>query len=177
MGKETAFGSEKGYRDYGKIGKDLGLRNDVEGIRQILTTMYGPDPVAAQRSAAIVQHCSDANPTLFESLFDEMIKVLEAPSHSSGLRVVYRALEKLEIPDDYQGPIIDSAFNHLMDPKTPIAGKVFSMSVIANHLDRYPELKSEFGLILSDLYPLGSAGVKARIRSINNKMRLELELC
>ncbi len=174
MGKETAFGSEKGYRDYGKVGRDLGLNNDVEAVRQILNTMCGPDPVEAQRSSAIVQHCSDANPKLFSSLFEEIIRVLENPSHSSALRVLYRAVEKLEIPEDFQGPIIDHAFKHLIDPKTPIAGKVFSMSVIANHLNQYPELRSEFGLILSDLYPLGSAGVKARIRNISKKHNLDI---
>lgn len=174
--KETAFGAEKNYRDYAQVGKELGRSRDIDAIREHVQTVLGDNIPESQRSAAILQHCSDVDVSLFEPFFPELFQILESPIHPSGPRITFRILEKISIPEEHLGRAVDLSFQYLTDHNSAVAEKAFAMGVIAGQLDRFPELKNEFALICEGLYPTGSAGVKSRIRNINKRKGLGLEL-
>lgn len=174
--KDTAFGSDRSYRDYVEQGQLIGRNRDQQAILTHLKTMLGPDIPQAQRSSAILQHCSDVDITLFEPVVDELIKVLKNPVHNSGGRAIFRILERLEIGENHLGTVIDLAFKYLVDHQTAIAEKAFAMGTIANQLKHFPELKNELAIVCADLYPNGSAGIKSRIRAINKRHNLEMNL-
>ncbi len=174
--KETAFGSDKSYRDYVEQGKRIGQSGNQEEIREHLETMLGPDIPQAQRSSAIMQHCSDVDITVFEPVVEGLIKVLENPVHNSGPRAVFRILERLQIDDAHLGTVVDLAFTYLTNHQSAIAEKAFAMGTIAKQLKHFPELKNELAIVCADLYPNGSAGIKSRIRAINKRHNLEIDL-
>jgi hypothetical protein len=53
-----------------------------------------------------------------------------------------------------------------MDPKEPIAVRVFSMSVLANITRHEPDLKKELRIIIEDQLPFASAGFRARAKKV-----------
>ena len=174
--KDTAFGSDKSYRDYVEQGKLIGKGGDQIAILSHLKTMLGSDIPQAQRSSAIMQHCSDVNVTLFEPVVVELIKVLENPVHNSGPRAVFRILERLEIEEAHLGTVIDLAFKYLTNHQSAVAEKAFAMGTIAKQLKHFPELKNELALVCMDLYPNGSPGIKGRIRAINKRHDLQMSI-
>lgn len=174
--KETAFGSDQSYRDYAAQGRLIGNAKNHQAILLHLKNMLGPDIPSAQRSSAIMQHCSDIDITLFEHVVPELIKVIENPVHNSGPRVVFRILERLKIVEDHLGSVVDLAFKYLIDHNSAVAEKAFAMGTIAKQLKHFPELKNELALVCTDLYPNGSSGIKARIRAINKRHDLGMSL-
>jgi len=101
------------------------------------------------------------------------MKVLEKNVHPAGPRFTFRVLSEVEIKPDLQGEAIDRAFKFLADASTPIAVKVFAMSVIANHLPQYPELKGELEAILRKDLIGASPGYRSRAKSIAKQYGLK----
>jgi hypothetical protein len=173
--KETAFGGSISYTELTEIGKKLGENPDIELIREQLQLMAAQDTVQSQRAAAIIFHCADVNPKIFERFMPEMLAVLEKPIHDSGPRTIFRILEsELNIDEAYAGKLIDLAFKYLQDPKSAIAIKVFSMTFIANQLLTYPDLKHELESTLSAQMELGSAGFRNRASKLAEKFGLDI---
>ena len=73
-----------------------------------------------------------------------------------------RALQYVDIPEKYQGKILDVCFRLLKSSDEPIAVKAFSMTVIFNLSKKYPDIIPELRATIKALMPNGSAGIKSR---------------
>ena len=102
------------------------------------------------------------HPELIQPYLNKFIECLKNPSHDAVARNILRILEDIDIPDDLTGPIFDISFSMLMDPKKPIALRVFSMTVLFKIAEPYPELLAELKAAIEEFLPHGSAGFKSR---------------
>ena len=103
----------------------------------------------------------------FTQTLERMMNNLKKPNpHDAVKRNSIRLMHEIELPEAYHGEIMDMCFTYLESPKESLAVKVFSMSVIANLARYYPEIKPELKLIIEDLLPHQSAGVKSRAKKV-----------
>lgn len=175
--KETAFTSSISYRELAQIGRKLAQSKNTKEIASYLRDMKSDDVIAVQRSAAVIANASDIDTELFKDFIADFIQIIERNAHRSAPRTIFRILEKLDhIPEDSLGPVVDISFRYLNDPKKSIAEKVFAMTVIANQLNRFPELKYELEASLSAQFHTGSAGFKSRANNIAAKYDLKLRI-
>ena len=123
-----------------------------------------------QRAAWVVNFCAEAHPELFEPYLGEMIANLRKDVHDAVKRNTVRMLQNYEVPDECIGELADCCFEFLGSNDTAIAIKVFSMTVLSNIVERYPELKNELKVLIEDQLPYGSAGFKSRGRKILLKL-------
>jgi hypothetical protein len=170
---KSAFDSNHTYRDYVEEGKRIGTERNQQEISHHLANMLVGEQIEAQRSSAITQHCSDVDVTLYQQHIAEMLSILENPVHPACPRAIFRIFERLEVPEKHLGKLIDLSFKYLSDSNSAIASIVFSLGTISKHLRKYPDLTNELKLILQDMYPRASAGVKSKIRAVVKKHKLE----
>jgi len=173
--KETAFNGEFSYRQLAEIGRNLAANADKEKIGYYLDMMKSDDSVAVQRASAIISNASDIEVQLFSEYIPDFVEILKSNSHRSAPRAIFRILERFHsISEEWLGQLIDISFQYLNDSEKSIAEKVFAMTVIANQIETYPDLKHELEASFTAQIQTGSAGFKNRARKIAAKYGLNL---
>jgi len=120
-----------------------------------------------QRAAWPVSYCVIANPHFINKHWKKLISNLKKPNlHDAVKRNSIRLLQDIEIPEKYQGELMDICFKYLGSPTEALAVKVFSMSVLGNLAKKYPEIKPELKLLIEDQLPNQSAGFISRGKKI-----------
>ncbi|MGB0882653.1 MAG: hypothetical protein ACPGSO_06835 [Vicingaceae bacterium] len=103
------------------------------------------------------------HPHLLFKYYPLLIDLLNLPNkHNAINRNIMRAFQFVEIPEEYEGEILDVSFKLLNSSSEPVAVKAFSMTVIYNLSKKYPEIKQELSASIEALMPNGSAGIKSR---------------
>lgn len=81
-------------------------------------------------------------------------------------RNTIRFLQDIQIPEKYQGTLMEICFKYLESPTEALAVKVFSMQVLDNLAKLYPEIKPELKLLIEEQLPNQTAGFKSRAKKI-----------
>ncbi|MCT4664491.1 MAG: hypothetical protein N4A45_04565 [Flavobacteriales bacterium] len=99
---------------------------------------------------------------------DVWIWSLEKLSNSSCKRSVLRVLtkKKRNFNEEQAGFLLDFCIRHFSNPFEEIAVVAHCMKITEYLLPRYPELAREVQLILEDLPPKDSAGVRLRTKQL-----------
>lgn len=147
-----------------KITKYIG--RDPERFQVLMDIFFGESYRLNQRSAWVINFCAEAHPDLFQPYLGKMIHNLRNDVHDAVKRNTLRMLQNYDVPEEYMGELADSCFEFLASNKEPIAIKVFSMSVLANIVEKFPELRNELQVLIEDQMPYGSAGFKSRGKKI-----------
>jgi len=137
--------------------------NSANKFAKLMFTFKEGPAVITQRAAWPLSYIGQNHPELLTPYYPLFINLLKQENkHNAINRNVLRALQNAQIPEDYQGAILDICFQLLNSPKEPIAVKIFSMSLIENLAKLYPEIIPELKMSIEALLPNSSAGVKSR---------------
>ena len=118
-----------------------------------------------QRAAWPVSYCVLAHPEFIKPHWSSLIKNLRKPGlHNAVKRNSIRLLQDIDIPKKYQGQIMDICFTYLQLPTEAVAVKAFSLSVLGNLAQQYPDIIPEIQLIIEEQLPHQTAAFKARAR-------------
>lgn len=175
MSKKTAFGGKNDYRVFKAEGTRIANTVDLVQLEQWIKKLNSEDSVVVQQAAAVCYAVGDISPGLFRKYQEVLIEVLKKNVHPAGPRFTFRLLTEIPIDEEYKGVIIDLSFKSLLNPSSPVAIKVFAMTVIANQLKQYPDLGAELEAALQLSYSNGSAGFKNRAIKIANAHGLKIE--
>lgn len=122
-----------------------------------------------QRAARAVSNCVIAHPDFIKNNFDNLIKNLHKPNlHNSIKRNSIRLLQHVEIPEKFQGEIMDICFKYIEAPEEAVAVKAFSLSVLANLSKFYPEIIPEIKFLINEISPHQTIAFKTRAKNILN---------
>jgi len=124
-----------------------------------------------QRAAWVVSHCAEKYPFLINKHLEPIVKNLQGPIHVAVKRNTLKLLQDIDLPLNLQGIAATVCFDFLLDPKEPIAIKVFSMQVVYNICEKEPDLADELKLVLEDLLPNASAGIRSRATKVLKKLQ------
>lgn len=139
-------------------------KNRFDDLMQIF---FSSDYRLNQRAAFAINICYDKKPDIITPYLEKLVKNLKRKGlHDAVKRNTVRILQFIELNEDLQGEIYDICFNYLTSKDEPIAVKAFSMRVLANVCQNYPELKNELIPIIEDMIPHGSSGIKNRGKKI-----------
>jgi hypothetical protein len=118
-----------------------------------------------QRSAWPVSYCVAAHPEFIKKHWSMLVKTLQKPNlHHAVKRNSVRFLQQTEIPEKYQGSIMDICFNYVASPTEPVATKAFSLTVLKNLSKQYPEILPEIKLLIEEQLPHQTAAFKSRAK-------------
>lgn len=123
-----------------------------------------------QRSAQVVNLCSQRNPELILPYLQKILINLYNPVPEAVVRNTLRILQFVEIPDDLKGIALELGFKFLDSRKAPVAIQVFAMSMIYNIAQKQPALGRELKIIIEDKMPYSSAAFRSRGTKILDKL-------
>lgn len=144
-----------------KIVKWIG--NDPERFKELVELFLANEYRVTQRAAWALSYCAEEHPELVKPYLGRFIKNLGREGlHDAVLRNTLRFLQFTEVPTKYLGELTNTCFRLLQDYNSPIAVKVFSMTVLLNICKREPGMKNELKLVVEDLLPNASSGLRNR---------------
>jgi len=132
--------------------------------------LTGNDP-HAHRAARVVSICSQNFPELlrpFSRLIISGLEVIQSFSVIRNLLKIYAEVP-VKITGKEKATLINLCFGYLADEKAPVAVKMFSMQILNNMSDEYPEIGRELYHIIEDQYSAAKPGFKSRARKILKK--------
>ena len=123
---------------------------------ELFTLFLQDEYRVTQRASWPLSYCVSANPVFINKQWKSLINNLKKPDLHNDI----------EIPEKYQGEIMNICFTYLESPTEALAVKAFSMTVLANLAKLYPEIKTELRLLIEDQYPNQTAGFKSRAKKV-----------
>ncbi|MGB0524209.1 MAG: hypothetical protein ACPGJS_14670 [Flammeovirgaceae bacterium] len=147
------------------------IGDDPTRFNALMDIFFGESYRLNQRAAWVMTHCTKNNQALITPYIERLVHNLKNDVHDAVKRNTVRLLQDYDVPDELLGELADVCFGFLASNKEPIAVKVFSMSVLANIVEKHPELKGELQVLIEDQLPYGSAGFKNRGKKVLEKLR------
>lgn len=128
------------------------IGNDSSRMKELMAIVLGDDELLAQRAAWPMSYVFEAYPALIKPYYKKLISLLKNPNqHPAIYRNILRGMQHLEIPEKWQGELIDICFGFIKSEVAPLAVRAFAITTAANICKPYPELKNELLLILNQL--------------------------
>lgn len=143
------------------------IGGDKHRFAELMKYFFSSDRITALNSSWIVSLCAEHHPPVITPWLSKMVNHAGKKNAFEFVkRNVVRSLQFISIPRPLQGRVSNLCFSFLQDPKEAIAVKAFSMTVLANIAGREPDLKREIKLVIEQMLPYGSAGIRARAKKV-----------
>jgi hypothetical protein len=127
-----------------------------------------------QRAAWPLSYCVRQHPELIAPYFKQLLDNLARKDiHVAVIRNTLRLLQDVNIPKRHEGRVMSVCFDLVQSVETPIAVKVFSMTVLANLAAAYPEIRGELKLIIEDQWEHATPAFRSRARKILKGMEVK----
>lgn len=146
------------------------LVQNPEYLTEYLQIIKQGKPGMSQRAAWALGHAGEIDKSLLLPHLDVLVSLLEKPKHDSVSRNIYRILQYMHIPEDFEGPVYDLCIRDLINPKQPVAVKCFGMTTAFNICKKYEDLQPELKMVIEENLENASAGYKSRARKILPKL-------
>lgn len=129
--------------------------------------MYDEEYRVVQRAAWPVSYCVEAHSALIHKHYENLVKKLREPGiPDAAKRNSTRLLQYVNIPEKWQGAIMDICFGYISIPGESIATRAFSMTVLANMAKQYPGIIPELKMIIEEQADNESPALKNRSKKI-----------
>ena len=120
-----------------------------------------------QRAAWPLSYCVRAHPQLISPYFKPLLENLARKDiHPAVIRNTVRLLQDVSIPKRYHGPVMNSCFEFLQSPETPIAIKAFSLTILGHLAADYPDIRGELKLIIEEQWDRSSPAIRSRAKRL-----------
>lgn len=118
-----------------------------------------------QRASWPISCCVIQHPHLINRHFGRLIKNLDrADIHNAVKRNTVRLLQAVNIPEKFQGAVMDTCFSYIASPDEAVAVKAFSLGVLKNLLKDFPEILPEIKLLIEERWDYETAAFKSRAK-------------
>lgn len=147
------------------------IGRDPHKFAQLADLLLSGSFQEAQRAAWPFFNCAEADPTLILPYLDKLVeKLKDNSSHPAVKRSIFRSLQFVEIPETLQAPLLNICIETLLNSKTPVAIKVFAMTVAYNISRHEQALLNELRIIIEDQMPYALPGFISRGNKILKAM-------
>ena len=153
---------ENSVRNIRRLARWVGA--DADRFAAAMRAVLGADIAVARRASWVVTLCVERFPFLAEPWLGEMLRTADVPDDALQ-RNMMRSFQFVRVPPRRQGRVFNTAFGLLTSPRTSIAARAFSITVLANIAEEQPDLARELLMVLEEMLaqPL-SAGILSRAR-------------
>ncbi|MFN6947272.1 MAG: hypothetical protein ACK4ND_20205, partial [Cytophagaceae bacterium] len=133
---------------------------------QLMDYFFEDDYTVAQRAAWVLRTLGDKNPSLLNPYLERMVQQLTKDVHNGVKRNTLALLQNYNLPEHLLGITTNSCFDLLSNKKSPVAIKVFAITVLANICKKEPDLFNELKITVEDQLPYSSPAFRSRARKI-----------
>ncbi len=138
---------------------------------ELMFLFLGDDKIITQRSGWPLSFAGIAHPKFIPKHIGKLVSNLKKKGlHDAVKRNTIRLLQEIQIPEKYQGDVMNICFDFLISPTEKPAIKAFSLTVLENLSKEHPEIKQELKTVIEDRWDYETAAFKARARKILKKL-------
>lgn len=146
-------------------------RRYAELMEIFFSDEFGKDRKLPMYAAWTMCHVVDAVPDLMQDYWSELIAHLNKEKlHPTEIRSIVRTWRNQSIPEKHKGTIVELCFQFLSDFECDVAVKVYAMTVLADQIKEYPDLRNEFIAAVEALLENAKPSIKARTRMVFKKI-------
>lgn len=134
-------------------------------LQELTGYLLGKDPLLKQRASWPLGYLDKR---LLAPYYSSLVQHLYADElHDAVYRNTLKIFEGMKvIPEEVEEALTDICFTLLDTSHTPIAVKVFSMTILEKITKKYPELSGELEMLIRNQLPYSSAGFQSRGKKI-----------
>ncbi len=137
----------------------------------LMKLFFKGDYRLTQHAAWPMSYCIRQHHFFVKPYFKKFIDQLaNQQSHPAARRNIVRLLQFVEVPKRYQGRLMDICFQFISDPEEAIAVKAFSLTILSNFGDTYPEILPEIKTVIEARWYVETPAFRSRARKILNKL-------
>ncbi|HSC54788.1 MAG TPA: hypothetical protein VLC98_14245 [Phnomibacter sp.] len=119
----------------------------------------------ALRAAWALSHVGETAPRLALPHLPALVDLIRRPNlHNGFVRSTLRLLQFAEIPEDLHGPVMNSCFRFIEEPKEKPAIKANAMTILHNLSKQYPEILPEIKAIIAERMDTETAAFRGRAK-------------
>jgi hypothetical protein len=134
--------------------------------KELVKLIFDQETNISMRSAWILSHVCVKEPDIVKPYLNQFLKYFRGKTpHPGTIRCILNCIEEIDIPEKYCGEIFDFCIGYAKSALMPHAVRAFSITILGNVCEKYPELKPEVDLILNELKTFPQpASIAVRIR-------------
>jgi hypothetical protein len=153
------------------------IGDDPVLFQKVLDFALEDKDVFAQRASRVIQLVAQDYPHLIKPHLNHII--VSFPDFQNGglKRNMLRLLSKYteELTEENHVILLDICLKYLLNSDEKPAIKVYSMDILYDISNRYPDLKKELISCIENQMPNASAGIKSRSKKMLKKLYKEIE--
>ncbi len=143
------------------------IGTDQKRFNQLLRLFLNDEYRVTQRASWALSYCAAAYPSFLKNKLGLLIDNLQKPGlHDAVKRNTVRILQDIDIPEKYQGKVMDICFNYTQSPTEAVAIKAFSLTILGNLAKLYPEILAEIKLVIEEQLPHETTAFKSRAKRL-----------
>jgi hypothetical protein len=142
------------------------IGNSKERFAQLMKLFFESEYRVTQRAAWPMSYCVRKHPQLIRPYFKKLLNKLGNPGeHDAVIRNIVRLLQEVDIPEEFHGRVMTHCFNFIQSNETAVAIKAFSLTILKNLSQKYPEIIPEIKTIIEERWEYETAAFRARAKS------------
>jgi hypothetical protein len=143
------------------------IGDDQMRFAELINLFFKGEYRITQRAAWPLSYCVRRHPELIRPYFKLLLDNLARKDiHIAVIRNTVRLLQDVSIPKRYHGRVMSICFEFIQSPKTPIAVKAFSLTILSKLSKAYPEIHGEMRLIIEEQWEHATPAFRSRAKRV-----------
>ncbi len=141
--------------------------NNKKRFNELFDLFLNNEYRVTQRAAWPLSCSAIVHSGLMKNNFEKLINNLNQPNlHDAVKRNTVRLLQQIEIPEKYEGEVMNICFQYVESPKEAVAIKAFSLTILSKLAKKFPEILPEIKLLIEEQAGQQSAAFKSRSKQL-----------
>jgi hypothetical protein len=170
MHLEKLLAEEHSKKQCDRIVQYIG--RDKLRFAELMRLFFKGEYRVTQRAAWPLSYVVRRHPELITPYFGKLLDNLDKGGlHIAVVRNTIRFLQDVDIPEKFHGRVMNRCFEYAGNPATPIAVKAFSLTVLQNLSQKYPDILPELELIIRAQWDQAPPAFRVRAKRILKDLR------
>ncbi len=143
------------------------IGNDQSRFDQLADLFFNDDTIVVQRAGWPMSEIIISHPSWGKKYLKKLLSYVKEPHHHEAVkRNTVRILQVMDIPEKYQGEVMNLCFDYILSPTEKPAVKAFSLTVLHRFSKIYPDIRPELKTIIEERWDLETAAFRSRAKKI-----------
>jgi len=146
------------------------INGDPGKLKIIWDALESEEPKIPMRAAWVLSDCFEKWPDLLPPYWNQIVPIIISSNVEGVKRGLLKILIIAGVPEKNELEILDYCFEHILKREESVAVKVYSMEILFQLTNKYPDLKTELKATIESQYNFGTPGFKAWANRILPKL-------
>jgi hypothetical protein len=143
------------------------IGNNQSRFDELAHLFFHDDHIVVQRAGWPMSEVIIAHPSWGQKHLRKLIRYVKEPGHHEAVkRNIVRMFQIMDIPEKFQGDVMNLCFDYILSPSEKPAVKAFSLTVLHKLSKKYPEIRPELKTIIEERWDLETAAFRSRAKKM-----------